>query len=63
MNNASDIVIYQSASGEVAIDVKMQDETVWLSLNQMVRLFARDKSVISRHLKNIFLEEELEEKK
>jgi prophage maintenance system killer protein len=61
MNNASDIVIYQSASGEVAIDVKMQDETVWLSLNQMVRLFARDKSVISRHLKNIFLEEELEE--
>ena len=38
----------------------MQDETVWLSLDQMAELFKRDKSVISRHIRNIFEEEELE---
>lgn len=38
----------------------MKDDTVWLSLEQMSKLFARDKSVISRHIKNIFKENELE---
>jgi DNA ligase (NAD+) len=37
-------------------------DTVWLTLNQLAQLFERDKSVISRHLKNIFMEEELEQK-
>ncbi|HJD55413.1 MAG TPA: virulence protein RhuM/Fic/DOC family protein [Rickettsia endosymbiont of Pyrocoelia pectoralis] len=58
----SQIVIYQDENGEVNVDVKVADETVWLSLNQIAELFARDKSVISRHLKNIFKESELEEK-
>lgn len=40
----------------------MQEDTVWLSLNQMAELFQRDKSVISRHIKNIFTESELDEK-
>ncbi len=57
----SQIVIYQDENGEVNVEVKIIDETVWLSLNQIVELFARDKSVISRHLKNIFKERELEE--
>ena len=57
----SQIVIYQDENGEVNVEVKIIDETVWLSLNQIVELFARDKSVISRHLKNIFKEKELEE--
>ena len=58
----SQLVIYQDENGKVNVEVKIVDETVWLSLNQIATLFARDKSVISRHLKNIFKEEELEEK-
>ncbi|KTT31385.1 cytochrome C [Pseudomonas oryzihabitans] len=54
----SEIVIYQSDSG--SISVKLERETVWLSLQQMAELFARDKSVISRHLRNVFAEGELE---
>lgn len=53
------IVIYQSANSEVALDIKLHDETLWLSMNQIANLFGRDKSVISRHLKNIFDTEEL----
>jgi prophage maintenance system killer protein len=56
MNNS--IEIYKS-KGETQIDVKFENETVWLSLNQIAELFGRDKSVISRHLKNIYSEEEL----
>ena len=41
------------------IDVNLNEDTVWLSLNQMAELFQRDKSVISRHIKNIYLTEEL----
>ena len=58
----SQLVIYQDENGEVNVEVKVVDESVWLSLNQIASLFARDKSVISRHLKNIFKEKELEEK-
>lgn len=53
------IVLYQTEDGQTALDVRLQEETVWLSLNQMAELFARDKSVISRHLRNIFQQGEL----
>ena len=53
------LAIYQTESGEIKVNVQIHDETVWLSLNQMAEIFERDKSVISRHLKNIFSEEEL----
>lgn len=56
------IIIYQTADGQTSIDVKLEADTIWLSLNQLTALFGRDKSVISRHLKNIFTEEELERK-
>lgn len=56
----SNIQIYQAADGKATLEVKLDQETVWLSLNQMVSLFERDKSVISRHLKNIFLSGELD---
>lgn len=59
MNN-SHIEIYKVENGETEISVKLEDETVWLSLNQMVKLFQRDKSVISRHISNIFKEKELD---
>lgn len=56
MNNS--IEIYKS-KGETQIDVKFENDTVWLNLNQIAELFGRDKSVISRHLKKIYSEEEL----
>jgi prophage maintenance system killer protein len=54
------IIIYQTPNGETSLDVKLDHDTVWLSLNQLTALFERDKSVISRHLKNIFTEDELD---
>ena len=53
----SQIAIYQSDSGTV--EVRLQADTVWLSLQQIAELFGRDKSVISRHLRNVFSEGEL----
>ena len=64
MNNyepTDSIVIYQTNDGETSIDVKFQDETVWLSQTQMAELFQRDRTVIGRHINNIFKEGELEE--
>ncbi len=57
--NESNIRIYQLQDGKTEINVKLDNETVWLNLNQMVDLFERDKSVISRHINNIFKEKEL----
>jgi hypothetical protein len=52
-------ILYQTEDGRTSLDVRFQNETVWLSLNQMAELFQRDKSVISRHIKNVFEEGEL----
>lgn len=54
-----EIVIYQGKDGLTKIDVRMKEETVWLSLDQMSELFCRNKSTVSRHIKNIFEEGEL----
>lgn len=59
MNNYGEIIIYQTDDGLTKINVNMQEETVWLSLDQMAELFQRDKSTISRHIKKIFEEGEL----
>ena len=53
-NTNGQIAIYQTGDGRTQIDVKVEKETLWLTLLQMAALFDRDKSVISRHLKNIF---------
>ena len=53
------IVVYKSNDGIVQLDVQVADETVWLTLSQLAMLFDRDKSVISRHLRNIYAEGEL----
>ena len=58
-NNNGNIIIYQTEDGLTKIDVKVENETVWLSLDLMSELFQRDKSTISRHIKNIFSEGEL----
>lgn len=55
----SEIVIYQNQNNQTEIEVRLNQETVWLSLNQMAELFQRDKSVISRHISNVFKEDEL----
>ena len=54
-----EIVLYRAADGGPALDVRLERESVWLSLNQLADLFGRDKSVISRHLRNVFKEGEL----
>lgn len=59
MNN-SELILYESTEGQTKIDVRLENETVWLTLNQISELFERDKSVISRHLKNIFDSDELD---
>jgi hypothetical protein len=59
-SDSGTIILYQTEDGQTKLDVKLQDETVWLSLTQMAVLFKRDKSVISRHLNNIFGEGELD---
>ena len=58
MENKGEIIVYQS-DNTLQLEVRMEDETVWLSLNQIAELFERDKSVISRHIKNVFEEREL----
>ncbi len=55
----SEIKIYKAPDGKTSIEVKLEKETVWLNLNQLTELFERDKSVISRHINNIFKEGEL----
>ncbi|NTU46674.1 hypothetical protein HGA88_03530 [Candidatus Roizmanbacteria bacterium] len=55
-----EIILYKTLDGTTALDVHLEDETVWLSLDQISQLFSRDKSVISRHIKNIFSDRELE---
>lgn len=54
------IVIYQTADGQMSIDVKLENDTVWLSANQMAILFDRDEKTIRKHINNVFSEGELE---
>lgn len=57
-----EIIIYKTPRNGVELKVNLEQETVWLSLDQMAPLFNRDKSVISRHIRNIFQEKELDQK-
>jgi len=54
------LIIYQPEVGLSSLEVRLENETVWLSLDQIANLFERDKSTVSRHIKNIFKENELE---
>ena len=62
MNNNFQFLIYQSAEENVSVDALIKDETIWLTQKAMAELFDVNKSSISRHLKNIFSEGELNEK-
>jgi len=56
------IVLFQAADGQVCLDVRLEEDTVWLSQAQMAELFGRERSVISRHVRNVFREGELPER-
>jgi hypothetical protein len=60
MKGQNQIVIYQSESNQIQVNVEFDGNTVWLNLNQIASLFEKDKSVISRHLNKIFKNKELE---
>ena len=53
MEERGNILMYQTADGQTAIEVVLSDETVWLTIDKMADLFQRNKSTISRHIKNI----------
>lgn len=55
-----EVILYETPDGQARVDVRVEQENVWLSLNQMAELFDRDKSVISRHLRSVFSTGELE---
>ena len=57
--NKGQIILYQTQDGESKIEVTLANDTVWLNLDQMAELFQRNKSTISRHIKNVFEEDEL----
>ena len=58
----SDIIIYKNANGSIKIDVRLEEENVWLTQDQMATLFSKAKSTINEHIKNVFAEGELDEK-
>ena len=60
-NNGSSIVLYTADDGNTQIEVKLEKDTVWLTQSQTAELFGRDRSVIARHIRNIFKEGELDE--
>lgn len=60
MNQKSNMIIYTTEDGLAKIETTFDEDTVWLSMDQMAELFQRDKSTISRHIKNVFAEGELQ---
>jgi len=61
MEQNSEIIIYTAPDGTIKLQVQLEDETVWLTQDQMAMLFGKAKSTINEHIKNIYAEEELEE--
>jgi len=58
--NRGEIIIYQNPEGNIKIDVRIEDETVWLSIDQMGELFQKSRATINEHIIHIFEEKELE---
>ena len=59
--NKGEIIIYQTSDGTTSLDVKLEQETIWLTQNQIAELFGTKRPAITKHLKNIFISEELDE--
>ena len=58
--NQGELIVYQADDGRMAVDVRLEDETVWLTKAQMQELFGRERSVVTKHINNIFKEGELD---
>ena len=56
-----EVVVYQAPDGQVRVDVRLERDTVWLSQAQMTELFGRERSVVTKHIRNVFKEGELDE--
>ena len=59
MKTNNEILIYQTEDGQTQVDVRMENDTVWLTQAQMAELFQKDRTVIGRHINNVFKEGEL----
>ena len=57
----SKIAIFTNKNGNVSVDVKLENETVWLTQNQLAKLFGKERSVITKHIRNVLKEAELDE--
>lgn len=64
MDNApvGEVLVYRASNGQAQVEVRVDRETVWLTQDQMGRLFGRERSVISKHVQNVFSSEELDDK-
>ena len=58
----SEIIIYEDPKGKAGVEVRFEGDTLWFSQDQMTRIFERDRSVITRHINNIFRDAKLDEK-
>jgi len=61
MGNKTEMIMYQTEDGQTKVDVRMENETVWLTQAEMAELFQKDRTVITKHINNIFKEGELTE--
>lgn len=59
--NTGEIIIYQAADGKTQLDVRLENDTIWLTQKQIAELFGTKRPAITKHLKNIFASEELNE--
>lgn len=57
-----EVLVYRASDGQAQVEVRVDRETVWLTQDQMGRLFGRERSVISKHVQNVFSSEELDDK-
>jgi len=62
MKNSGEILIYQNQEGNIKIDVRLEDETVWLAQEQMAKLFGKGRSTVTEHIINLYEEGELDQK-
>ena len=62
INGGGEVVLYEAADGQIRLDVRLEQDTVWLTQAQMAELFGRERSVITKHVGSVFRERELEAK-
>ena len=60
--NIKELILFKSIDGNIIIDVQLINDTVWLTQKQIAELFEKDRSVITKHIRNVFNEQELDEK-